>query len=163
MISKVDNIKNFIETYENNISSKRGSIDDYINLILLYWNISFDYGIESYCITHNIFTKEDIQIFPSKSETLLNDSLKKYPKNKELLFWKMYIEELNSYSYCIYKDEILRLIQDSEFLLPYFYLKVQCNIINEKELKKLKLTLLSERDSYKKEYILSYLKDVRTS
>ncbi|OWW23515.1 hypothetical protein B4Q04_20160 [Zobellia sp. OII3] len=155
------NIESLVGQYENRIShNEDSSIEDYLNLILLYWNISFDYGLESYCITNDIFSSEEISDFPSKVDRLFSEASKTYPNNKELLFWQMYIEEQNSYSNCKYKDEMLNLIYGHRFLLPYFYLKVQCETIIERELKELKQVLLQEKDSYKKDYVLSYLEDV---
>ena len=47
-----------------------------------------------------------------------------------------------------------------DFFYPHFYLKVQCDIVNLSELKKLKSKLLKENDSYKNAYVLTYLDDI---
>ena len=152
-------IERLIDLYRDQSSLKENSLNNYVNLILFYWDISFDYGLESYCITKNVFSKEEILNFPKKVEGLFENAFKEYPTSKELLFWKMYIKEINSFSSELCKKEILEL-SDDKFLLPYFYLKVQCGILNSRKLKDLKAKLLKEDDSYNKHYLLSYLEEI---
>lgn len=153
-------IEKIVDLYKSKFDVLEHNHDDYINLILFYWNISFDYGLESYCITNDIFSKKEILDFPQKVEQLFHNISQEYPDSKELLFWKMYIEELNSFSTCLYKKEILELLEHDQFLLPYFYLKVQCETLNLEKVKELKIKLLKENDSYKKYYVLPYLDDI---
>jgi len=154
------NIKESVDLYRNNISLKNHSVNDYINLILLFWNISFDYGIESFCITEKIFTENEISNFSTVVEKLFSSAFKEFPNNEELQFWKVYIDDLSTYSECSHKEDMCNYISKDNFYLPHFYLYVQCEIINIKQLKQLKIVLLQEDDSYKKSYILSYLDDI---
>ena len=154
------NIKESIDLYKNNISLKNHTENDYINLILLFWNISFDYGLESYCITEKIFTENEISNFSKEIEILFDKAFNEYPDNKELQFWKLHIDDLSTYCECSHKEDMYNLLRIEDFHLPYFYLYVQCDVLNIQELKQLKIILLQEDDSYKKAYILSYLDDI---
>ncbi|NGX85380.1 hypothetical protein [Aequorivita sp. KMM 9714] len=159
MLNKI-NIKESVNLYRNHINHKEHSVDDYINLILLLWNVSFDYGFESYCIAQNVFTQEEILKFPEDTKKLFNDAFQEYPNNNELLFWKIYTDDLSAYSEGVHKEDICDLLNGDNFLLPYFYFYVQCENLNTKRLSELKRSLINEKDSYKKYYILSYLSDI---
>ena len=144
MLDKL-NIKESVDLYRNKISLKEHTVDDYTNLIILLWNISFDHGVESYCISNNVFSENDIINFTIEVEELFNSAFNDYPDNKELEFWKMYIDELNSFSDCLHREKMISLLDDSRFLLPHFYLKVQCDIVNLSELKKLKFKIIKRK------------------
>ncbi|WP_306350849.1 hypothetical protein [Flavobacterium sp. '19STA2R22 D10 B1'] len=154
------NITKSIDLYEDRLAQSNYSEDDFINLILIYWNISFDYGTESYCVSHNFFSEKEISKLPLRVEELFKIALQEYPRNLELLFWKIYIDEMILYSPGLYKDRMVDLLKKQEFLLPYFYLYVQCNEQNNLKLVELKKQLMNEDSNYKKMYILSYLDNV---
>ncbi len=160
MISKEIDIQKSINLYSNNIKSEFHSFEDYINLILIYWNASFDYGFGSYCITQGIFSEDDILNLPKEVEVLFDKAFSEFPHNKELLFWNIYIYDLSNYSDCFHKSAIQDFLKIEDFFLPYFYFYVQCNIIIKDGIEKLKLDLVNEKSSYKKYYILSYLNNI---
>jgi hypothetical protein len=154
------NIKEVVIFYEERITLKSMSYDDYINAILLYWSISFDYGLESYCISQNIISNEKLLELPDIVKKLFDESLAKFPNDIELKFWRLYIDEQNSYSEGKNKKEIVDLLKSNNFILPHFYMYVQFNIIEKKQLVALKKALFKEKDNYKKYYILSYLDNI---
>lgn len=159
MFEEID-IKKSISLYSSNIESKVHSLDDYINLILIFWNAHFDYGFESYCITQGVFEEDEILNLPKKLEVLFDNAFIEFPDNKELQFWKIYLDDLSAYSECSHKSDMEDFLKIKDFYLPYFYMYVQCNILNKKQLEKLKLNLTNEKKSYKKNYMLSYLDNI---
>ncbi|MEO0901462.1 MAG: hypothetical protein AAFY00_05390, partial [Bacteroidota bacterium] len=91
------NLKEMVSLYNKSINTDNNSVEDYINLILIYWNATFDYGFESYCITEGVFTENQILALPKKIDHLFEKASNLYPNNKELKFWKIYIEDLSKY------------------------------------------------------------------
>lgn len=162
MFEEID-IKKHLELYSRNIKSSTQSLEDYVNLILILWNACFDYGFESYCITEDIFTEDEISSFPKEIDRLFDKAFSEFPNNQELHFWKIYLDDLSNYSECSHKSDMQVFLKTKDFHLPYFYLYVQCDITNKKQLEKLKLDLTNEKISYKKHYMLSYLDDIQYS
>lgn len=154
------NIKEAVKYYNEKNNLKNRSYDDYINMILLYWSISFDYGLESYCISQNIISEKNILELPNVVKKLINEGLVKFKDDPELKFWELYIDELNSYSVGKNKKEIRDLLKVYDFILPFFYFYIQFDIIEKEQLQILKKRLCNEKDSYKKYYILSYLDNI---
>lgn len=157
---KEKKIRNFLRSYRNRIEEENHSVDDYINLILLLWNASFDYGFESYCINSGIFIAEETSNFPQEVEALFGKAFNEFPDDIELKFWKLYLDDLSNYSECLHRENMLEFLKIKDFYLPYFYLYVQCDHLNDREIKNLKLILEQEKESYKKNYMLSYLGDI---
>lgn len=153
-LGKLENI------YSEKVASKRGSIDDYVSLILLYWDVYFDYGIQSYCVTNNIFTEKKIMEFDLEIQRLFEDSSVLFSDNSELVFWRMFIEEQKTFSPEMYRNDIIALLEKPNFLLPYFYLYVQCDIKDRVGLIELKKQLGTKENNYKKHYIFSYLESI---
>lgn len=160
MLKEMD-IKKHIDLYSDNIKSSTQSLEDYVNLILILWNASFDHGFESYCISQGIFTEDEISNFPKEIDVLFDKAFSEFPDSKELQFWKMYLDDLSNYSECSHKSDMKSFIKIKDFYLPYFYMYVQCDIVNKEQLDKLKLNLINEKMSYKKHYILSYLDNIK--
>ena len=162
MLKEIE-LKKYVALYRSNLKSNNQSLEDYVNLILILWNTTYDYGFESYCITQEIFTKDEISNFPKEIDVLFNRAFSEFPDNKELQFWKIYFSDLSAYSECSHKTDMEDFLKTKDFYLPYFYMYVQCGIVNNKQLEKIKLNLTDENDSYKKHYILSFLSNIKYS
>jgi len=156
-MKKNNTIKKLHDFHVEGIKSPNKNVEDYISLIILYWDVSQDYGLNSHCISNNIFTGNYIKTFPEKIRQLMIEAKNEFSNNKEILFWEIYIDENQNFSPCTNKDKVLALICDN-FLLPFFYLDIQCGVYNNiDKLELLKKELNFANDSYKKFYLLSYL------
>ena len=151
-------INSSIENFD--FFSKENTVESFIDQILFYFNVSYDYGLESYCISYDFFSEEEISKFPVKVEKLFERAIKQYPNSLELNFWRLYINELNSFSNGFYKDQILDILKKEDHLLMYFYLHIQCGISNNDKLSVLKENLVNEKKGYQKFYMLPYLSDI---
>ncbi len=152
---KFKDLKDLEYHYVTRIEKGHHTADDYINLIILYWDVLFDSGLQFYCINQRIFTQEKISKLDCCLDKLLTRSKNEFPENKEILFWEMFIKENNTYSPCSYKNEISNLVCDEPVLIQ-FYLYLQCNEHDKDELSDL-IDLLNDQNSYRNRYILSHI------
>jgi hypothetical protein len=155
-------IKNLIEKGNVCLKANEVSLDDFLDAIILFWNISFDHGLETDCINNRILTQDEILKFPEKVEVLFEKAIEAYPNSSELIFWKLYINEMNLFSEGLHEKRIRQMLNIESFFLPHFYLMVQFNIVDIGKLKSLKneISTQGKEDSYRNIFLLSYLNEV---
>jgi hypothetical protein len=153
-----NDLKIAISLYEECLLEENSTLDVFLNLGIIYWDISFDYGASSNFIADGVFSEEEVAGFSSKYNETLNKAKLIYPDNVELEFWMKYIKELTNYSDHNSCGEFRKLVKrDPECLTPYFYLGVLCDDKSvAHQTQKLKAELLNT-PTYKNKYLLSFL------
>lgn len=153
-------LKEAIGYYEEAIKSGELSPKLFTNLIVIYWDLSFDYGANSNLLTEGIFTSDEVTGFDEKYKSLLGRSVKLFPDSVEIRFWDRYINEMITYSEHGSSDLFREFMRENpSFLTPLFYINSFSSGLTKEEMTKfneLKQDLI-QSPTYMNRYVLSYM------
>ncbi|UYZ59359.1 hypothetical protein [Hymenobacter latericus] len=128
----LDDIKSAIKCYNHSIESGENISGSFLNLSIIYWYITFDFGVYSYYEKKGVVSEHNIVEYGKKAMEILDHGLDKFPDNPEFIFWKVHLEEELNYIEYSSNDIMLNLlIRYPNFNLPYLYLILsQCKPVD---------------------------------
>ena len=154
---KEEERNNYLEAialYEEAIKAGQQNIDVYINLSFLYWQIAAQFTFRDEFNIPDHYVNKGADRFA----LILEGGLTFYPKDRELIFWKLYyphrmLFDLFSYDQAV---SIVEMDDGRNSLVPYFFLYLFDKNKFEKERNEL-LDQCTRIDTAKHRYIISII------
>ena len=86
-----------LAAYEQSNAAGENQFDAYLNLAYLYWDISYDYGMETHFLQSTKLPHTAVADFDDRWRRVLAEAIARFPDEPEPYFWRGYFTQESAY------------------------------------------------------------------
>jgi hypothetical protein len=120
---KDDHLLQAITLYEEALLAPQSPVAAFTNLAFLYWEISFDFGVQTAFLQAHALPDHAVEAYPAHWRRVLDLAQQRFPAAVELAYWHAFFTEEETYATHPASPALLADLpaQGSNCFLPYLY------------------------------------------